>query len=562
MRNYKRKTDRGIKSVKLMKEAVELVIKEKHSIRSIARNYNICRQSLKRCIERYKNNSDLFTFGYASRSILTADQETSLTDYLLKLSQIFHGIGSKEVRHWAYDIAVKYDINIPCSWHANKMAGTDWLTAFLKRNKRLSIRRLEATSLSRATSFNKTNVNNFFDKFAMVMDKYKFSKGKRNAGSITSAEREINVTVLVAAGMFVPPMFLFPRKKYRDYFVRHGPPDCISMGNASGWMTDVEFYGFMNHFIKHVKPSKDSPVLLLVDNHSSHLSIKTLDLAKENGVVMLSFPPHCSYKLQPLDVAVYGPFKKYLSSAQDAWLRSNPGKTMTIYDIPSIVRTSLPLALSFVNIIKGFEKSGIFPFNKDIFDESDYAPSYVTDRSDPMDRQDLPSKTLDIAETETLSPVILCPVPFISRSIETHSPVASTSMSASKVIFPEVVRPFPKAGPRKMTTRKRRRTTILTETPEKTALAMEQDKNKKKYAAKQPATKKKKQIKKKILQDYNDNSCSAENEYFCLVCCEAYTDSAPGKEWVQCSTCKGWAHANCSRNTSISYVCVNCNDDE
>ncbi|XP_018402028.1 PREDICTED: uncharacterized protein LOC108779157 [Cyphomyrmex costatus] len=410
MRNYKRKTDRGTKSVELMKQAVELVIKEKHSI----------------------------------RSILTADQETSLTDYLLKLSKIFYGIGPKEVRRLAYDITVKCDINIPRSWHTNKIAGSDWLTAFLKRNKSLSIRKPEATSLSRATSFNKTNVNNFFDKLAEVMDKNKFTassiwnanetgvstvtqpskiiaaKGKRNVGSVTSAERGINVTVLVAVsatGISIPPMFVFPRKKYRDYFVRNGPPDCIGMGNASGWMTDVKFYGFMNHFIKYVRPSKDSPLLLFVDNHSSHLSIKTLDLAKENGVVMLSFPPHCSHKLQPLDLAVYGSFKKYLSSAQDGWLRSNLGKTMTIYDIPSIVRTSLPLALSITNIVKGFERSEIFPFNKYIFNGSDYAPSYVTDRSDPMDHEDLPSKTLNVVE------------------IETHSPVASMS----NVISPEVI---------------------------------------------------------------------------------------------------------------------------
>lgn len=102
----------------------------------------------------------------------------------------------------------------------------------------------------------------------------------------------------------------------------------------------------MEHFIKHVKPSVEYPILLLLDNHSSHLCIKTLDLAKSNWIIIISFPPHCSHKLQPLDVSVFGPFKKYLSSAQDGWLRSNPGRTMTIYDIPKIVAESLPLAIT------------------------------------------------------------------------------------------------------------------------------------------------------------------------------------------------------------------------
>ncbi|XP_051558197.1 uncharacterized protein LOC127443547 [Myxocyprinus asiaticus] len=56
-------------------------------------------------------------------------------------------------------------------------------------------------------------------------------------------------------------------------------------------------------------------------------------------------------KLQPLDRSVYGPFKKLINTASDAWMRMNPGKTMTIYDIPSL--------------------------------ECDYAPSQVTDRPEP-----------------------------------------------------------------------------------------------------------------------------------------------------------------------------------
>lgn len=114
--------------------------------------------------------------------------------------------------------------------------------------------------------------------------------------------------------------------------MRDGPTEYIDAGNPSGWMTDVEFLLFIKHFISCVKPTKEFLVLLLLDNHSSHLSVPILELAKNNGVVILLYLLRCSHKLQPLDVSGFGPFKKYLSSTQDTWMQNNPGKTMTFQE--------------------------------------------------------------------------------------------------------------------------------------------------------------------------------------------------------------------------------------
>ena len=36
--------------------------------------------------------------------------------------------------------------------------------------------------------------------------------------------------------------------------------------------------------------------------------------------VLLTFPPHYTHRLQPLDVSVLGPFKQKLSVPQNDWL--------------------------------------------------------------------------------------------------------------------------------------------------------------------------------------------------------------------------------------------------
>ena len=61
-------------------------------------------------------------------------------------------------------------------------------------------------------------------------------------------------------------------------------------------------------------------------------------------------------------------------------MRSNPGKAMTIYDIPGIVKDALPKAFTPSNISAGFRVTGIHPYNKDIFSEVDFRPAQTTDQ--------------------------------------------------------------------------------------------------------------------------------------------------------------------------------------
>lgn len=129
--------------------------------------------------------------------------------------------------------------------------------------------------------------------------------------------------------------------------------------NISGWMNADIFVKFLQHFIKHTNCSTENPALLLLDNHESHLSIAGL-------------PPHCTHKLQPLDRSVFGPFKKYINSNCDLWITSNPGKTMSIYDIPGIVAKALPSAATVSNIRAGFKVTGILPMDRNIFTDADY----------------------------------------------------------------------------------------------------------------------------------------------------------------------------------------------
>ncbi|KAJ8977205.1 hypothetical protein NQ317_011216 [Molorchus minor] len=82
--------------------------------------------------------------------------------------------------------------------------------------------------------------------------------------------------------------------------------------------------------------------------------------------------PHCTHKMQPLDVGIYGPFKSRCKTAFNDYILSNPGKAITIYDIAQL--TANPYLLSFtpLNITNAFRKCGIWAINSLVFNDSDF----------------------------------------------------------------------------------------------------------------------------------------------------------------------------------------------
>lgn len=89
------------------------------------------------------------------------------------------------------------------------------------------------------------------------------------------------------------------------------------------------FYQWMVHFKNLSKPSAEQPVLLVLDNHSSHRDLQVIQYCRENHINLLSFPPHASHIMQPLDVGFFGPLKNAYSRECDKWLVSNAEKVIT-----------------------------------------------------------------------------------------------------------------------------------------------------------------------------------------------------------------------------------------
>lgn len=407
-RSRVRTTKRGPARIDLQ-QASSLVLDQGVSEREAAKRFQICHVTLHRYLNKIKSGVNKPNVGYSSHNkILSSEDEAIFCEYIRHSADLYFGLTPSDVRSLVYEFCIRKNIKIPKQWDVTKMGSRDWFSNFMKRNHTLSIRVPEATSHARAVNFNRPNVTKFFDNLARAIEKDKFepaniynvdetgvttvqrpskivsTKGTKQVGAVTSAERGTLITLCVAVnalGNTIPPMFLFPRKRFKPFFMTNAPVGSIGEANGSGWLDADTFFIYIKHFAKHARPSLQNRILLILDNHRSHLGLQTIDFCRENGIVLLSFPPHTSHKLQPLDRTVYGPLKSYLNNSMDAWMKNNPGQTMTIYNLPGLVAEALPRAATPTNILSGFKVTGIYPFNRDVFQDYEFAPSLPTDNS-------------------------------------------------------------------------------------------------------------------------------------------------------------------------------------
>ncbi|KAK0147816.1 Pogo transposable element with KRAB domain [Merluccius polli] len=599
-----RMTNRGVPAQLLERASIQ-VQKQQTSIRKVAKDMGIPVASLARYLKRKR---ELTEQGYKGcNAVFTAEQELSLATYIRRAAALYYGLPPKEVRKLAVELALHYKLNCPEEWKKNGITGPGWFTNYMKRHPRLSIRRPQATSLLRNSNFNEVTVGMFFEKLATVYQRHQFeakdiwnvdetglvtvqkpgfmvaTKGIRRVGAVTSGERGTLITMALAGnalGNIIPPHFVFPRKKYLPHFIRGGPEGSIGTANGSGWMQEDDFVVYLRHFVHYTRPTDDNKVLLLLDNHSSHVSIQAINFCRDHGVVMLSFPPPCTHHLQPLDKAVYGPLKRAFNGEMDMWHRKNAGESLTIYDLPQLLSNVLLSAASPLNVKKGFTSTGIWPYKPDIFTKEHFAPALVTDRAPETSlpsaadiQPQLDSSNFTLAgpsldnvsspepATSTVATAGAFTLTFSQTELATATQVNADLSAASSSstlpgpidpvpeFSPEVIRPHPKAGPRKKNRqhRKKRTSAILTDTPEKEAL--EEEKKQSLLKVKRKIIPVKKEGGKKQKKSTDDSKC--------LVCGEWFSRSKPGEQWVSCCVCRMWSHAECTTGGQ-SYICHHC----
>jgi hypothetical protein len=110
--------------------------------------------------------------------------------------------------------------------------------------------------------------------------------------------------------------YILPGKRWNPEFIKDAPHGSGGEMSDSGWLNSGTFKKYVtDHLSEHFSHASNAedkpPILILYDGHKSYLSLTLTEWAKKSNVLLFVLPPRTSHLTQPLDVGVFGPFKKF-----------------------------------------------------------------------------------------------------------------------------------------------------------------------------------------------------------------------------------------------------------
>ena len=341
------------------------------------------------------------------RRILSLEQEEKVLEQMVSVTERGIIVDNKLVKEMA---TLVLGGKIP---EGMKMTDS-WLHAFMKRNG-YSWKKGSMYSLQRWVAVRDVDrMSNFYDLYECLLEKFLFDPSRifnvdekpillQESNSLTWSpigqtvaiklgNQRAHVTLVNATsadGAYYGPFFIIKGQ-------RKGPAlqklDTVlkgtggfSLNKDSAFMTSETFLDYIKFLVSKIDPSK-FPILLIIDGHSSHMSVAFAEYAEKNNIIVLVLPSHTSSHLQPLDSTVH-------QTIANKWREQTSkltGSSLPL-DLMGKIVLGIVSELSQRTVRAGFEKSGIWPLERKTF----FSPEYTKDFESKMHSIGIPLPKLN-----------------------------------------------------------------------------------------------------------------------------------------------------------------------
>lgn len=294
-----------------------------------------------RLLERLKGRPSKLGLVPINRK-LTEEQDRALCQHLTKLDSIGTSPLIPDIAFYANAI-LQQEHNDPDT--PAPVVGENWVRRWLARHPEYSIVRQYAIDSDRKAAQTPDEIQRWMDHYEAICKKYSIAiedrwngdetgfrvgigkhqyvitlnPGQRPTLGSANCRESVTVVECVSAGGFaIPPFVILPGTRHMeswykktllglDYIIGVSETGYINAILAFQWIQHVEYH------TRRYQKVQGGYRLLLVDGHTSHLTKEVVEYCEQHKIILFILPSHSTHLLQPLDVAVFQPYKHYHS---------------------------------------------------------------------------------------------------------------------------------------------------------------------------------------------------------------------------------------------------------
>jgi len=386
-----RKSQNRAEADKRIEKALEELASGRfRSIREAARSNDVSHVTLLRRMGGGKSTAESREW----QQILTIPEENALAECITRLAILGHPLKHPFIRELAEEIRSSRWRPPDNSPLCQPAIGNTWVQRFIHRHPELETASSQTIEAARVREVTKEGLELWFDEFEKTVaeknirieDIYNMDETGFAIGTVQGSYIVVNkestkryqahpgrqewasvVECICADGGSITPFIILKGEKVLSSWIPTAALDLDWHFGASqkGWTSNELGFEWLVCIFDPItrRKSQNRTRLLICDGHDSHISAKFVAYCIEHDICLFLLLPHSSHLLQPLDVGVFGPLKKAVSTDLDRLIRVGINRLEKIEWVESYIEAR-PKAFTEKNIRAGWRHSGLAPTNR------------------------------------------------------------------------------------------------------------------------------------------------------------------------------------------------------
>lgn len=322
-----------------------------------------------------------------SQQYLTPFEEKAMVNFIIQLSDLGTPVRIKYVPSIAFSVAR----GRPEGKRPLKPPGKNWAKSLENRHSELKAKKVKALDWDRhekhifpkiehwfkvigevlkSSDITPENVYNMDETGVMLskLGSVKVLVGEKDTRDYRGTRNERETVTVVecisADGRSLKPLVIWPARTHRANCTTFPTPGWHYAFSDTGYTNaEISLEWLTNVFDPQTSErANGKPRVLICDGAGTHESLEVLEHCLSHKIILCRLPSHTSHKLQPCDISVFAPLK---TAYRDNAERLERGGVNTIgkQHLTSLYSSARDTAFTKRNILAGWSKGGLFPFN-------------------------------------------------------------------------------------------------------------------------------------------------------------------------------------------------------